>query len=61
MGQLFLSYHVHWPFLITTEAKQYIVHSGRSGLDNAMAKLVVEGDEGNFVSGDLGETDGGNW
>lgn len=46
---------------VTTEAKQYIVNSGRSGLDNAMAKLVVEGDEGNFISGDLGETDGGNW
>ena len=46
---------------VTTEAKQYIVNSGRSGLDNEIAKLVVEGVEGNFISGDLGETDGGNW
>lgn len=38
---------------VTAEAMQYIVNRGRSGLDNAMAKLVVEGDEGNFSSGDL--------
>ena len=46
---------------VTTEAKQYIVNSGRSGLDNAIAKLVVEGEEDSFSAGDLGETDGGNW
>ena len=48
---------------VTTEAKQYIVNSGRSGLDNAIAKLVVESENENegFDPGDLDENEGGEW